>query len=203
MDPQSPVPPQPQQPQQPQPVPAAPQGPAEQPGNPGQTLGIVGIVLGVFGLGLIGIVLSIMSIIKSRKAQQPIVLGVIGVVISALTIVITCAIFVFTFLSYNGISTRAHDSTARANAFAVEKRAEAYFAYAYSYPTGTADFARYEETSLNAMNFQVIDGEPRDYRTIGYKACGANGAEVIYYQASTQTAVPVYLGDGSEQACAQ
>lgn len=65
----------------------APQGAPQT--NPGQVLGIVSIVLGLTGcLSLIGVILGFMSRSRSKRAGASTTLGTVGLVISAIALVI-------------------------------------------------------------------------------------------------------------------
>ena len=58
-------------------------------GNPGQVLGIVSIVLGLTcGLSLFGFVLGFVSRSRSKRAGASAALGTIGIVVSALAMVL-------------------------------------------------------------------------------------------------------------------
>lgn len=78
-------------------------------------------------------------------------------------------------------TVRAEDSSMRAKAFEVAKKAEAYYAITAGYPNTVADFAKYPETIL-ADASMVVATLPTDPSRIAYKKCKDMGAQVVYKQ---------------------
>ena len=81
------------------------QGPPQ--GNPGQVLGIVSIVLGLTcGLSLFGLVAGFVSRSRSKRAGAPATLGTIGLVVSAVALLVLIGGAVALGLGINEVSER-------------------------------------------------------------------------------------------------
>ena len=195
--------------QQPTPVPPVPPRPDSAPAaapdahyqmpavNPGQTTGIIGLVFAFVGLAPIGLILSIISTVKSSKGQSPRTLGIIGIVLNALAIVVFFFFIAIVLVSYAGIQERALDSKAQSEAYQVRKVAESYYAENGTYPQDITELS----TMLNDTTVKVVPTPVTDNSTVGYKACGEDGASVEYLKKSSTVPVILYLGTGSFSTC--
>lgn len=75
-------------------------GPTEtEPMNPGQAAGIISLLLAFVGLAPFGLVLSIISTFQSRKANMPVTLGVMSIVINTVA-VLTMMYIILVFVIY-------------------------------------------------------------------------------------------------------
>jgi hypothetical protein len=75
--------------------------------NPGQATGIIGVILAFVGLAPFGLILSIISTVQSKKANAPIVLGIIGVVINAIAVFVLAFLILIISTHYSGIQEAA------------------------------------------------------------------------------------------------
>lgn len=175
-----------------------PTGPTQHPSD-GQTLGIIGLILGLLALWPVGLPLSIASVVKAQKARGSKVVGIVGIVFNALAVFVSLFIITIAIVAYNGIQQRAHASTAQAGANMVAKKAEAYAAMdtAGSYPATVEDFAKYPESKLTENRYTVTAVPPVDEKTIMYKQCDAQSAQVTYYDTYAHQTRIIPVGDAS------
>lgn len=189
-----------QTPKQPQAASAAPNT------NTGQTLGIIGIILPFVGFGLIGLVLSIISLVQASKARTSKTLGIVGIILNVIFGIIfgLVVLFIITTTAYNGIQNRAKTSETQSVVNSIAKKAETYKALHDSYPQSAADFESDAETSLAAIDTSLVltENTPDDSRSIQYKACGKDGAEVVYFDPSRGYIMRQFVGNGSSATCA-
>lgn len=97
--------------------------------DPGKTLGIVGFILSLLGFGLISLVVSWIARSKSKKAGFSNGLALAGIIISAITVVITSVIIFFMvsagmkaaeYCKENGTTVRNADGSVSMNCSAGE-----------------------------------------------------------------------------------
>ena len=95
----------PVQPVEPAQVPPAMTAPQVQPvvEDPGKTLGIVGLVLSIRGGGLISLIISIIARNKSKAAGFKNTMATIGIVLSAIGIVVSLLMIPLVMTAYKGI----------------------------------------------------------------------------------------------------
>ena len=106
------------------------------------------------------------------------------------------------FGDYTGIQERAYTAASRSVAFAVERKAKAYFVKTNSYPKTIDDFNKYPASTLQASDgkkYKVSDNMPakNNHETVQYKYCSADSAQVMYYDYTTGNAVICPLGNAS------
>jgi len=176
-----------------------PTGPIQNRPSDGQTLGIIGLILGLLALWPVGLPLSIASVVKAQKARGSKVVGIVGIVFNALAVFVSLFIITIAIVAYNGIQQRAHASAAEASANVVAKKAEAYATIdaAGSYPATIEDFAKYPESKLIQDDYTVTTVPPVDEKTIMYKQCDAQSAQVTYYDTYARQTRIIPLGDAS------
>jgi hypothetical protein len=107
-------------------------------------------------------------------------------------------------VAYTGITTKANSSAAKANAIAVQKVAETYFAdeTTNGYPTlaglngYTTGYAKIP-TGVT-VNSAILTSTQKDGKTIQYIPKGTTGACIGYWDANlaTPAAAYVYAGNG-------
>lgn len=95
-----------------------------------------------------------------------------------------------------GVQAKANESQAQSNAISVLKRAEAYYAMNGIYPSSLADFAKTEETKLDA-GVVLVASLPQDESQTGYKKCSNGGAQVVYLK-SDKTYAAYSAGGASD-----
>lgn len=175
-----------------------PTGPTQH-SSDGQTLGIIGLILGLLALWPVGLPLSIASVVKAQKVQGSKVVGIVGIVFNALSVLVSLIIITIALVAYNGIQQRAHASVAQAGANVVAKKAEAYATIdaAGSYPATIEDFAKYPESKLIQDDYTVTAVPPVDEKTIMYKQCDAQSAQVTYYDTYARQTRIIPLGNAS------
>lgn len=176
-----------------------PTGPTQNRPSDGQTLGIIGLILGLLALWPVGLPLSIVSVVKAQKAQGSKVVGIVGIVFNALSVFVSLFIITIAIVAYGGIQQRAHTSVAQASANMVAKKAEAYAAMdtAGSYPATVEDFAKYPESKLVENDYTVTTVPPVDEKTVMYKQCDAQSAQITYYDTYAHQTRIIPLGDAS------
>lgn len=192
------------QPPTPEYVPTPPQTPNQPPRSDGQTLGIIGLILGILALWPVGLPLSIVSLVKASKTGASKVLGIVGIVFNGLSIIVSLLIIALTVTAYNGIQQRARTSVAQASANAVVRKAEAYATMKpdMTYPATIEDFATYPESKLTDTAYTVTTLPPVDEKSVMYKRCEANAAQVTYYDVRAQQTRIIPLGSASSlRAC--
>ncbi|PID99457.1 hypothetical protein CSA80_01715 [Candidatus Saccharibacteria bacterium] len=100
-----------------------PQHPAPQE-DPGKTMGVISIILSFVLLGIVGLPLAIFSIMKSRKAMVSPKIGVIGSVLSVLSIVASIFVIMFVLTTHDTAEhTKQHasESNSRSSSAEAEK----------------------------------------------------------------------------------
>lgn len=172
--------------------------------NPGKTTGIVSIVLSCIGLGVFGLIAGIISMNKSKKAGASTTLGLVGTILSVLSILIVgvvMTLLLVTMASYDKIKQHAQDNLTQSNANIVQQRAKVYQTAMGSYPATIAEFEHMSETSLTGISpsGSVIDGKPVTEKEIGYKKCSESGAQVYYFNLN-HTLIIAPIGDASATA---
>lgn len=182
--------PQPVQPQYQQQVPQPNQN------DPGKTLGIVGFVFAFVGLQLVGLILSIIGFNKSKKAGFKNTLAFVGIILNAVFLVLGTLIVAFfiavTFVSYNGINSRANSSSAQAAAATVIKWTEIYQAENGTYPT---NFSQLNSNSSVSQSSTPILFEPNSPSEIEFHTCGEAGNKVGYFDYAEKEVVYMYSGE--------
>lgn len=184
---------------QPQPMAAAtsPQYASAPAANPGQTLGIIGIVLGILGISPVGLVLSILSMMKSGKVGASKVLGIVGLILNILSFIAGIFLFfVIVLAAQQGVQTKASASAAQVNANHVLSKAEAYYALHTTYPDTISDFSKNTETTIDST-ITVTSDTPTTAKTIKYQKCDNFGAQITYYNPTTERIVILPAGDAS------
>lgn len=83
---------------------ASPGQPMPQGEDPGRTLGIVGLVLAIVG-SVIGLVISIIALSKSRKAGYKNGLALAGVIIGAITTIVTIAVIIVSVVALSKVAS--------------------------------------------------------------------------------------------------
>ncbi len=93
----------------------------------------------------------------------------------------------------SGITERAGESAAQANAMMVVKRAEVYNSVNGAYPTAIADFAKYQESKLEDVSL-LVGVLPQDQEHIAYKKCSTDAGAQVVYKKSDGTFVAYNVG---------
>lgn len=123
--------------------------------------------------------------IKSNKGFTIVELLIVVVVIAILAAI--------TIVSYNGITTKAKDSSAKAAASSIQKKAELYFAEHGNYPATVSQFAAAGKAyDLPSTAFTASNGVPTnsDEKVAQWSPCGTasgspsghTGARVVYWE---------------------
>jgi hypothetical protein len=182
--------------------PTSPAAPAESVvNNPGQATGIIGAILAFVGLAPFGLILSIISTVQSKKANTPIVLGIIGVVINAIAVFVLAFLILIISTHYSGIQEAAKNADSKTAAGTVAKLAESYYAAHHSYPQSVSDFEEDSGASLAKTRIHITATPPTDNSTVMYRPCGLAGAQIIYFSPVDNIPVSSYLGDGDATVC--
>jgi prepilin-type N-terminal cleavage/methylation domain-containing protein len=122
-----------------------------------------------------------------------------------IVVVIIAILAAITIVAYNGIQNRAKASSAQSLANTIVKKAEAFYAVESSYPASNTGFGTGAGTAGNPAEAkldnasQVTGTVPTDEKTVSYKRC-ATGAQVIYFDASKNTAVGIGIGGAASTA---
>lgn len=121
-----------------------------------------------------------------------------------IVIVVIAILAAISIVAYTGITTKANSSAAKANAIAVQKVAETYFAdeATSGYPTlaqltgYTTGYAKIP-TGVT-VNSATLTSTQKDGKTIQYVPKGTTGACIGYWDANlaTPAAAYVYAGNG-------
>lgn len=193
----------PTQPQVPTPT---PQTEVQSVNNPGKVLGIVGIVLFFFA-PVIGLVLSIISMVKSQKAGQPTVLGIVGTVMNAIGILLSGIILLLVMTSYAGIQQRAKLSASTTYANSTIAQVEAFHAMHGDYPSSLSEFKNDPDTRLDPKTVFVdseLSSPPAVPSSLAYYVCGrpgsAAGAKVGYWDYAQNRVAYKYSLDIDEKS---
>lgn len=172
---------------------------------PGLVIGVIGLVMPFLFLSAIGLVLSIISTVQAAKAKSSKVIGIVGVVLNAIGLIITtCFIVALTLaiIAKDNEDTRAAET--QNNSFMAKQiahKAEVFRRVAGVYPMDLRDFEAVPYSSLEDLPVDVTETTPTDSSTFMYRACGQRGAEVAYFDTTTEKVVYRYIGDGSAKTC--
>lgn len=160
-------------------------------------------------LAIVSLILAIVSLAKHRGGKG---LSIAALIISGLVVIVSPLLFIITLVAYNGISTRANDNAAKADAYAVQKVAEVYASESdtASYPASAEILANYKGLSQIPTSISLIgvSNECTDASsimscldkdsTVMYVATkDAMGACIAYYSKSLPGAEWSYVGDAS------
>jgi Tfp pilus assembly protein PilE len=169
--------------------------------NPGAGFGVASIVLGAFPLlNLAGIALGIVSIVKSKKANKPVTLGVVGLVISVVMIFVMFILGVMVAVTYQGVQVRSKEYAAKTNENYVSSRAEAYYAINGTYPLNADEMkqAILDVSPDDARVIDLVDGKPNNTDELGYMFCAPDAAQVIRRDIRTNATIIRAIGMASE-----
>jgi prepilin-type N-terminal cleavage/methylation domain-containing protein len=122
-----------------------------------------------------------------------------------IVIVVIAILAAISIVAYTGITTKANSSAAKANAIAVQKVAETYFAdeTTNGYPATVAALTGYTTgyakipTGVTVVS-TTLTSSHKDGKTIQYIPKGTTGACIGYWDANlgTPAAAYVYAGNG-------
>lgn len=175
--------------------------------DPGKTLGILSVVCSItVVLGLIGLILGIISMNKSKKAGFHSIVGIIGTVLSAISMLMLPILATLVIVTYQGIQTKAETSHLAVEALAAKSYAETYYAENGYYPADNyilSDYIKLSKGSSDigsSSDINIVPGEPSSLnRTdIGYSIYNTgSGAQIYYFDSVKNNTAIKPLGNAS------
>ncbi len=172
--------------------------------DPGKTLGIVGFILS-FLVSLVGLILSAIGYSRSKRAGFKNGLALAGIIIGSINFVFGTLGFIaaITIVSYSAITLRANTNSSLANATAVQKASETYYAEKGVYPKNATQL---KDQSVSALPSTIVFATapllntPASTDVIAFYDCGTGGNKIEYWDYKELTAITIYTGDASSQS---
>ena len=172
--------------------------------DPGKTLGIVGFILS-FLVSLVGLILSAVGYSRSKRAGFKNGLALAGIIIGSINFVFGTLGFIaaITIVSYNGITMKANTNSSFANATAVQKASEAYYAEKGVYPKNATQL---KDQTITVLPSTIVFASapllstPSSTDVIAFYDCGTGGNKIEYWDYKELTPITIYTGDASSQS---
>lgn len=184
--------------------------------HPGRVVSIVGLVFAFIGLSLIGLVLSIIGYVKSKRAHQSTLIGLLGIIFNSIAIVVSTFIIVLGIIGAMSAQAERHDDQKRADVQSIKNTATIYRVLnkTREYPRSDAAGFRDDITALNSPKITIdpsvvskLSSEHpsesnKDIYHITY--CGgdtaetATGLSVEYWKESTKRLDNAITGSGCD-----
>lgn len=161
-------------------------------------LGILGILTGFIGvgviLGIIAVILGIISLAKRRGGKGFAITGIItgGVAI------ISGILLLITFVTYQGIQSRANEASVKAGASELRSKVQTYQSDNGDYPTYDELITSYSEFTISHETLSNLHaGKAATVSAsapIAYNGC-SQGAAIYYWDQSRSTVETYSFGD--------
>ena len=142
------------------------------PAGESNTLAIVGLVL-AFVLSPVGLVISIIAFSKHKNGGTAKMLSIIGIIVSAISVLIIGFLLIVTLASVGSIQKQAHDTKYKTDLRTMQTYLEGSYATTGSYPTlAELNDAGWRATNMkgitpeqlspNSSVLQLVSGKPTD-----------------------------------------